>query len=212
MRYFLKELLEPVSYLIYCLVLWAAYRRSKSLRYKPLAFYYGFASVILFIANAENDAGLLSDWNYNILFLVCICAFSYFYYHLCPYPYQKIFIRNACLANGLVFIYFDVIRAQFWIYNNYVYAFAFICIIIYSLFYYRNVLHQVSEENILHQFDFWLVSANFVYFLGAFIIVLIYNDTELSIHGDLWGIQSIVLFISSGLVLKGYTAMRMKKE
>lgn len=211
MRYFLKELLEPISYFIYCLILWATYTKSKSALYKSLAFYYAFASLILFVANAENDAGLLSDWNYNLLFLVSICVFSYYYYHLCATLYQRRFIISSCIANMLTFIYFDIVKARFWSYNNYVYAFAFICIIIYSLFYYRNIIKQVSEENILRKFDFWLVSANLVYILGSFIVVLIYNDTELSIHGDLWGIQSLILFISSFIALKGYIAMAGEK-
>ncbi len=212
MRYFLKELLEPIAYLIYCIILLATYRVKKTLPYKSLAFYYAFATLLLFLANAENNAGILSDWNYNVMFLVNICVLSYYYYGLCTARHQRQFILNSCGANVLVFIYFDIINGQFQSYNNYVYAFAFICVIVYSLFYYRNVLHQVSEENILHKFDFWLVSANFVYFLGAFIIVLIYNDTELSIHGDLWGIQSIVLFISSLIALMGYLAIIRKKE
>ena len=211
MRYFLKELLEPISYLLYGFLLFAAYAARKVEMYKLLSLYYVFASAMLFIANAENDAHRNSDWNYNFLFLVCILVFSYYYYHICQAIIKRRFIINCCLANTATFFYFMIKKNGLFTYNTYAYALAFISIIIYSLFYYQQVLQQVSEESILRKFDFWLVSANLFYYMGAFIVVLFYDYSDLTIRGELWGAQSIVLFMSCLIAFRGYIAT-IKKD
>lgn len=210
MKYFLKELLEPTTYFIYCLILYAAYVEWKSVQYKLLFFYYFFASLLLYSAVVQMEMNILTDWDYNIFFLVTALVFSYYYYGLYRSAFKKKLAAVCCLVNILAFVYFNIIKNGFQLYNSFEYAIVFLSIIVYSLFYYHDVLMNVNEENILLRFDFWLVSANLFYFLGAFIVVVLYDYTPPNLHGDLWTIQSIVLFISSLLALYGYLMVKKK--
>ena len=205
MKYILKEFTEPIAYLIYCIVLFAVYRLRKHPSYKLLAVNYAIASILLFAAIIQNELDVDNDWNYNVVFLLTICSYSYYYYSLSKSSYKRQFIVTCCIANILLFLYFNVISGKFEnSYNNYVYAFVFISIVIYSFLYFQDLLLNVSEESILHKFDFWLVSANLLYFLGAFIVILFYAYAEGSMRGIVWIIQSLILFISALITLNGY--------
>lgn len=210
MRYFLKELLEPIAYFVYFVILLAAYRVNKRWPYKMLACYYAFAVVMLLVATYENglEPPILSNYNYNLMFLAATCALTRYYYWLCRQPLHKRIILWCGIANVLLFIATDIFGGMFFTYDKYTYGLLFMSIISYSLLYFRQVLGNIGEENVLRGFDFWFVSGNFFYSLGAFVIVVLYLDVDLAINGDLWGIQSIVLFVSSFLTFNGYMAMR----
>ena len=45
-------------------------------------------------------------------------------------------------------------------------------------FFFDQVLRNVSELNIHHQFDFWLASGYLMYFLSCFILILFYDNVE----------------------------------
>ncbi len=205
MHYFLKEFTEPIAYFIYCIVLRAVYNVKKEFKYKLLSGYYATASVLLIAAYIQNELKLDNNWNYNLLFPLCICMFSYYYYSLTTMPYKKRFIVNCCITNMLFFLYVNIFEGQFtYNYHNYLNAFVFISIVIFSFFYFQDVLLNITEESILHKFDFWLVSANLIYFLGAFIVILFYAYADKSSRSSIWIVQSMILFISSLIALNGY--------
>ena len=210
MRYFLKELLEPIAYFVYTILLLLTYRAKKRWPYKMMACYYAFAVVMLLIATWENSQtpAIISNYNYNLMFLVATCVVTTYYYWLCQQPQHRRFIRWCGIANLCLFVITDIFGGMFNTYNKYTYGFLYISIISYSLIYFREVLGNISEKNVLHHFDFWLVCSGFFYSLGAFVIVVSYLDVDPSINGELWGVQSIVLFTSSFLTLYGYIAMR----
>jgi len=212
-RYILKEFTEPIAYLIYCIALFAMYRVRKNRTYRLLAVYDAISSLLLFAAIIQNELDVDNDWNYNVVFLLAICVYSYYYHSLLNSTFKRIFIVCCCISNILLFLYFNVINGKFNDnYNNYVYAFVFISIVVYTFLYFQDLLLNVSEESIWHKFDFWLVSANLLYFLGAFIVILFYAYAEDSIRGNIWIIQSLVLFISALIVLNGYIVTARKTK
>jgi hypothetical protein len=212
-KYFLKEFTEPIAYLIYCIALFATYKVRKNRSYKLLAFYDAIASLLLFAAIVQNELEIDNDWNYNVVFLLAICVYSYYYHSLLKSLYKRRFILFCCIANIILFLYFNVINGKFaGNYNNYVYAIVFISIVVYTFLYFQDLLLNVSEESILHKFDFWLVSSNLLYFLGAFIVILYYAYAEDSMRGSVWIIQSLVLFISALITLNGYFVTARKTK
>ena len=213
MKYFLKEFTEPIAYFIYCIILFATYAARRWVVYKTLGFYYGLAAALLFAATAQNSFGIDNNWNYNVLYLTTICASSYYYYSLYRSVPKQRFVIVCCVLNLLAFFYFNVIAGQFQAYyHNYAYAFVFLSIVAYSLLYFQELLLNVNEESILSKFDFWLVSANLFYFLGAFLVILFYAYADASIRSSVWILQSIILFISSLIALNGYVVVARQKQ
>src|SRR4029079_18699279 len=135
------------------IVLFATYRLRRIPSYKLLSVNYAIASLLLFAAIIQNELDIDNDWNYNVVFLLAICSYSYYYYYLSKSSLKRQFIVGCCIANILLFLYFNVISGKFQNnYNNYVYASVFISIVVYAFLYFQDLLLNVSEESILHKF------------------------------------------------------------
>ena len=195
MRSLLMNELEPVAYLIYMLAVLLQLKHHRSFRYTVLAVYYAICAVILYIGIVFSE---INNWTYNILFFANILVLSKYYLELFVGKIKKKIIISCCIFNALLFIYINIISFKYNDYNNYVYAISFITIVLYSLLYLHQLLINLKEESLLLNFDFWLVCAYLLYFLGAFIIILFYNYTNDHIaRGDLWVMHNTILFTCS---------------
>src|ERR1700712_3036571 len=77
LRAFLKDHLELVDYLIYTILLFLSFRKSRLVRYKVLFYYYLAATALLLEASIFYNMD--NNWNYNLLFLVTIIVFSWYF-------------------------------------------------------------------------------------------------------------------------------------
>lgn len=203
---FFKNFLEPLAYLLYTFLLLISIDRRSSIAKKILFVYYLAALFITYYANYLSFSKTLGDNNYlyNLFFFMTACIFSYYFYHLLRGKARKITVVFLLLLNIFLFIFYDIIHKQFdGTYNNYVTATCFLSIIIYSFLYFHQILKDVNELNILHEFNFWLVSGYLLYFLGSFFIVLFYSEFKTELRGVVWAFQNIILFTSALIALTG---------
>jgi len=192
---FFRNELEPIAYLIYMAAAILFYNSTRLLRHKVLFYYYGFSAVLIYLGILFLDN---NNWNYNVIFLLNICVLSWYFYSLLCNKVRKTIIVFLCAGNALLIIYTNVVQQKYLLYNNYVYAFSFISIVLYALFYLLELLNNIKEDELLINFDFWLVSGYLIYFLGSFVIVLLYDDNRLySKRGSMWQMHNIILFICS---------------
>ncbi len=211
MRTFLKDYLELVAYLIYTILLFFSFKKSGLLRHKVLYYYYLFATALLLEASVFFEMD--NNWNYNLLFLLTIIIFSWYFKNLFLYDIRKTVVNVFLGINIAVFIYYNVLRGQFFnSYNNYVYSVSFITIVIFTLMYFHQLLLNVKEESILLDLDFWLICGYLLYFLGSFFIILYYKDAPSSQRGNIWASQNIILFLSAIIALKGYSYIANRKN
>lgn len=109
-----------------------------------------------------------------------------------------IFIINLGL-----FIGFDLLHGGLIKVHTPLYAITYLSVVIYSLVYFEQVMSNVSEMNLLLQFNFWLVSGYLLYYFGSFFIILFYDNVEINDRAIIWSLQNVILFISSVLTLSG---------
>src|SRR5918993_2812894 len=194
MEDFLKHDLEPLSYLVYCVAVSITLRKEKSKTRKLIFFYYCLASVMIAIACHSVDQ--INRILYNSFFFITICFFSFYYYSLVLSKMKRYVIVGLFILNLAMFVKLSVVSHQMLEINNYTYAITYGTIVIYVLLFFDQVLRNVSELNILHQFDFWLASGYLMYFLGCFFIILFYDNVEVKYWSILWSVQNIILLFS----------------
>ncbi|KAA9034547.1 hypothetical protein FW778_22180 [Ginsengibacter hankyongi] len=212
---FFKNFLEPLSYFVYALVFLLKINRQRSLLNGILFAYYAFAASLLLFASIIAMAVDQADntWMYNIFYLVTICVLSYYFHGLLITKTKKATVTILLVTNVVIFIWHDVFSGHFFkAFNDQEYAICFISIVMYALLYFDQLLRNVTEQDILFQFDFWLVSGYLVYFLGSFIIILFYRSVDIDDSGNVWALQNIILFLSSVVTLAGYLKIPSPKR
>ena len=200
MEEFLKHDLEPLSYLVYCLAVIIILKKQRPFRRKLLGLYYILASIIIAIACHSDDQ--VNRILYNNFFFLTICVFSFYYHDLVKNSMKKKVILGLFVLNLALFIKI-VVSNQLMEINNYSYAITYLTVVIYTLLFFDQVLRNVSELNILHQFDFWLAAGYLMYFLSCFFIILFYDNVEVKYRALLWSVQNIILLFSALLTLAG---------
>lgn len=201
----MKDFLEPISYLIYTVLLVITIQRDKVIKNKVLLCYYFVVTLIISYASLLSFYRTKGDnnWIYNIFFLITICVLSYYFDQILFGKLKRYIVCFVLILNLILFVIYDVILNEFFKENNYVRAFCFFSIVIYSLLYFYQIIRNVTEANILHLFDFWLVSGYLIYFLGCFCIILYYKYPGPKERGLLWSLQNIILFLASIITLCG---------
>ena len=203
---FLKNFLEPLSYLLYTFLFIIMLNKNSPVARKALFGYYLIAVTLTYYASFLSYVKTRGDNNYlyNLFFFISICVFSYYFYNILTGRIKKYIVSFLFVLNLFLFIEYDIVLGQFHdTYNNYATATCYLSIVIYCLFYFNQLLRNVNEVNILHEFDFWLISGYLLYFLGAFFIILIYKDKNESERAIIWAFQNIILFTSAIIALTG---------
>lgn len=200
MKDFFKNGLEPLSYLIYAIAIFIAIRKNKLIKKEVLFIFYLLAIVIILVACYTTNM-LLNRILYNLYFFITISVFSYYFRSLLSTKTKKNIVNILFIINLILFINICLVSHQFFEINNYFYAITYLTIIVYALLYFHDVLKNVNEIKLLHQFDFWLVSGYLLYFLSCFFIIFFYENVDISLRATLWSLQNSILFLSSLLTM-----------
>lgn len=196
MREFLKDGLEPLSYLIYAVAVFLAIRKNSSIHKAILACYYIVAAVIIFIA-CYSTSEHLNRILYNIFFFSTISVFSYYFKPLVSSHTKKTVINIIFCINLVAFVVLNVVTSKLVDINNYYYGITYLSIVVFALLYFEDLLRHVNELSILHRFDFWLVSGYLLFFLSCFFIIFLYDNVDIKLRATLWSFQNGILFFSS---------------
>jgi len=227
-EYFLKNDLEPVAYLVYMVVLFLQFNQRKAIRHWVLSVYSLFAAVSIYVGIilTENEYKKLvpqnsiwhflteqNNWTYSLVYIINACVFSWLFYTLLRGKIRRIIIIACCLVNVIFFIYTDIISNLFLsAFNSAVYGLTFLTIILYTLLYLYELLTNIKEENLLEDFDFWLICGYLLYYLGSFVIVIYYQNADPPERGSIWSMNNIILFICSLILLVAYFKIPKNKK
>lgn len=117
----------------------------------------------------------------------------------------------------------NIVFKEFYLFDSVGYSMVSVTIVIYVFMYFHQVLKNITEQNILRQFNFWLASGYLIYFLGSFIIFLTYyylTKKVLAVHtkeeqyliNALWGLHNVLLFIGAFSLLTGSLWLTYRKR
>ncbi len=211
--FLVSYVLEPVSYGLFSLGLLYYF-----IKFNPPKFY--LVTMIFFLVMTGLQAWALFHtkggnlYIYNMFYVVNSITFSYFFYHLLSGKAGK---RLAVGSGVVTLIYFiiniSIVHETYFDSIGYVISSLGIIILVF-IFYYR-LMGKITEESITDNFNFWFVSSQLIYHLGAFFIFLSLNMfTRKFLSGQntsenqdiliyLWGVHNVLLFLGSLLTWFG---------
>ncbi len=181
------------------------------MREKVLLIYYIVATGLLtYAAILAMDYTNNNNWLYDIHYFLSSVVLGYYFNTLLVSKSKK---KIVTVLFSLVAVNF-IIRDLFFtlpFFNSPSTAFLFLCVVSASLMYLHELLINISEKNILLNFNLWLISGYIIYFLGGFFIILSYSyltdkltpDQE-TILGDLWSVLNVLLFVTSIITLSSH--------
>lgn len=212
MRDFLKNILEPLAFLIYTLAMIISLRKDRSGRQQVLLVHYIIATGLFCYATYLERTNGDNNWIYNTFHFLNICGLSAYFLLVIGNAVKKLVIKWLWVFNVCTFILFDVLMQRFLTYNPTVYAISSLSIIIYCLMFFHHIIQNVREANILTQIDFWLISGYLLYFLSSFFVIILYTSVLVNLRAHVWAIQNIILVFSALITLTGTLWMETYKQ
>jgi len=179
-------------------------------------FLLGYAAIIS-LNYKSSDAGN-NNWLYNIHYFLSAVVMGYYFNNILVSKSKKKIVIVLFSLVAVNFIITDFILTKTY-FNSTSTAFLFLSMVIASLMYLHELLINMSEKNILLNFNLWLISGYIIYFLGGFFIILSYSyltdkltyDQE-TILGDLWSVLNVLLFVTSIITLSSHLWITYRKK
>jgi hypothetical protein len=201
---FLRNFLEPFSYLIYTVACLMAYIETKSLNKKVLLIFNSIATLLLtYACYIALDYDGDNNWLYNIHYFTSAIALGYYFSSVLQKGVGRI-ISLLLFFTAVVNLLITYTNITGTFFNSYGTSFLFLCVIVSVFIFFYQLLNNVTEKSIFQNFDFWLISGFLLYFLGSFFIVLTYKyfTSKLAAEqrfnlADLWAIHNVLLFIGA---------------
>ena len=148
----------------------------------------------------------------NIPFYTLLCVLTSFslgsyFFTILNRKWQKGIAVVACLINGGYYVTNNLIKSSPVVFDSLAYVILSATIVVFIFMFMHQLLSEVKVEPLSLNFDFWFVSAQLFYFLGAFIIFLTFgfltsrvlsNNERVSLALMwLWGFHNVLLLLSS---------------
>jgi hypothetical protein len=221
---FINNYLEPTGYFIYLIALWLYARRYKEKLITALLAYCFLTFVVMLAASIMvKHSSAANIWLYNIHAFLTIVFLGFYF--------RKLFLTRAkmravTLLSGLIVLYLlvkNIVMQDYQLFDSMGYSLVSAAIVFFVLMYFHQLLSNVSDQNILRNFNFWLASGYLIYFAGSFIIFLsyyylttqilaTYTAQERELLTTLWGVHNMLLFVSAFSLLIGSLWLTYRKK
>ena len=211
LEHFFFNLLEPVGYGLYFLLILVLIRFDKRPKWRALLIYYFVASLLMWKAAYAYP-------NLTLYSLLCLLSSiglcTFFYYTFKASSKKRIVIFFIFLQTCYYLI--EIFRAEPpKAFDSLGFVILSVGIVVMSFLFMHQILTNVTEEPLSWNFDFWFVSSQLLYHLGSFFIFLTYgyltkkliSSPEYSKQSifyirQLWVAHNVLLFLSA-LVIGG---------
>lgn len=147
---------------------------------------------------------------YNLLYPLTSLTLGYYFYELLQTQLKK----AVALASGLVAILYYFSNSFFFsaetLFDSIGHVISSLGVVLLIFMFFHQVMTNVKEEPLSHNFDFWFVCVQLFYHLGAFAIFLSYNyftrkvlsvefysNENRSILTYLWVVHNVLLFLGA---------------
>jgi hypothetical protein len=209
LEHFFFNLLEPVGYGLYFLLILVLIRFDKRPKWRALLIYYFVASLLMWKAAYAYP-------NLAIYSLLCLLSSiglgTFFYYTFKASSKKRIVIFFIFLQTCYYLI--EIFRAEPpKAFDSLGFVILSVGIVVMSFLFMHQILTNVTEEPLSLNFDFWFVSSQFFYYLGSFFIFLTYgyltkkliSSPEYSKQNifyirQLWVAHNVLLFLSALMI------------
>lgn len=207
-RYLFSFLLEPIGHIIYLIVFgYILAKGDRAFGYRVLCAHYLITSALLIKALLVTDNNI---YIYNMLFVFTSLAYAYYFFSSTTSTVRRMVAVGAGSITLLYFLANQTILPPELAFDSTGYVLASAGIVVSIFFYFRDILKNVSDEPISHNFDFWFICAQLIYHLGNFGIFLSFNylthkilpaehysNDNRDMLTYLWGLHNVLLFVSA---------------
>lgn len=153
-------------------------------------------------------------WLYELAAFFTAVFIGYYFYSIFQSRSKKTTVVVLVLAYLAYALFRNLTHEGQRLFDSVGYSLVSASVAVYVFMYFHQVLNNVTTNNILREFNFWLASGYLVYFLGSFIIFLTYyhftkklleNHTEQGkdLLMALWGLHNVLLFVGAFSLLIG---------
>lgn len=205
LNYLVSYYLEPVSFLLFFLaLLYYGWVLNKTTLYKSLA---GFYLVMFALQIWALYARPVNMHIYHLSYLITSLAFAYYFYHVLQIKVGKI-VSVATGVIALLYFLVNVVILGEKLFDSAGYVISSLGITVMVFMYFYQVMKNVTEKPITSDFNFWFISSQLIYHLGAFGVFLTFNSLTKSIMTSelyvkenriiltsLWGVHNVLLFL-----------------
>lgn len=212
---FFGNYLEPIAYLVYCAAVMIYAKKQGNNKLRSLRLYYILAFTLMLTGSLLVPiADLNTNWLYHIHAFITVWFLGLYFRNLLQDRYKK-WVSLACIgAINLYLIIKVLVMQQYRLFDSIGFSLVSGSVVLFVFMYFQQLLSNVKDSNILHDFNFWLSSGLLIYFLGNFIIFLTYHYFTLQILAtytqkerdmltDLWGLHNCLLFAGALTLLGG---------
>ena len=220
-EYLANDLLEPVSYALCLFFLLFYIRKNKKVKLGLLAVYFFAATLLMLLAAYVNPNILL----YSILSLVSVVFLGLYFYNTYFLKWKKRLTIAIILVQCGYFVVSNFIFSPPAIFDSAGHVLQSIGIVIMAFLFMHQILTNVTEEPLSDNFDFWFVSTQLIYHLGAFGIFLtygyltkrilrsgLYSLENRNLISNVWLVHNVLLFLTALLLAAGILWITFRRK
>ncbi|HEV7332006.1 MAG TPA: hypothetical protein VGN63_13305 [Flavisolibacter sp.] len=221
---FINNYLEPTGYFIYLIALWLYARRYSEKHITALLAYCFLTFVVMLIASIMvQNSSYPNIWLYNIHAFLTIVFLGFYFRNLFQSRFKVIAATLLCAIIVVYLLVKNIVLQDFQLFDSMGYSLVSAAVVFFVLMYFHQLLSNVTDQNILRNFNFWLASGYLIYFAGSFIIFLsyyylttqilaTYTAQERELLTTLWGVHNMLLFVSAFSLLIGSLWLTYRKK
>lgn len=211
---FITNYLEPLACLLYFVAVLLNRKTTKRADTQILSIYYMLGTLVLLTGSVAVKVTNNNMWAYDLMALFTAVFIGLYFYRL----FQSQAKKRTVLVLVIAYLLYAVLR-NFTLegprlFDSIGYSIVAASVAVYVFMYFHDILKNVTEANILGEFNFWLASGYLIYFVGSFIIFVSYyyftnkildtfTQPERDILTALWGMHNVLLFVSALSLLIG---------
>ena len=166
----------------------------------------------MFRANLVGFRGINNIDIYNLLNLITVISFGLYFSTIINSVTERIVIGAVCVVMVIYFIKTNLLPSSELLFDSTGQVLLSVSILVMVFFFMAQLLHNVNEEPLSMNFDFWFSSAQLTYYLATFFIFLTfryltkkvidgnYLDEDRELLTKLWAVHNVILFLSSSII------------
>ena len=207
--------LEPIAFFLYFIALVVYYRQKPTKAVLILVVFYATVTLLLTVGSyiiGKVKSG--NNWTYDLLGLFTAVFIGFYFYKTLRSPAKKKVVLFLICVYLLYAVFRNITLEGQRLFDSIGFSIVSASIAIYVFMYFHQLLKNVSEVNIVKEFNFWLSSGYLIYYVGSFIIFVSYyyltnkimksyTHEERRVLTALWGLHNVLLFLSALSLLTG---------
>jgi len=220
-NFFVHNLIEPSSYVIIILFLLFYLTRDSQTKLRVLAVYF-FVAALLMLSAAYTNPNIA---HYSLLSLLSAVFLGVYFYHTYFLNWKRKLVLMLVLVQGTYYVVTNFIFPAPTIFDSAGHVLQSTGILIMTFLYMHQILTNITEEPLSDNFDFWFVSTQLIYHLGAFGIFLtygyltkrilrsgLYSLENRNLISNVWLVHNVLLFLTALLLAGGILWITFRRK